>query len=149
MVMLVLQELPVPSKMFPAQKAQLVHQVQMVNPDLLAHLAQMDNPVKLDLMVHQVMLVQMVPQVLPVETEMPELMVKLVQEENVHTVPHHVPLPVIKPFNYHHMEADVLVKAWLPLVESTTSLFSLFYIMVIAFFGEAKNRLDLGSQVSS
>lgn len=152
--------LPVLSTMFPAQKAQLVPPVQMVNPDLLAPLAQMDNlvnPVEKEL---PEMLDPMVPQETQVPMEKMVPMEKLELAENVLTVLPHVPPPDIKPsnnnFNYHLWEADLLLKAWLPLVESTnisSSLsffpFPLFIIWLSSIFGDTKNRLDLGSHASS
>uniref|UniRef100_A0AC34FUP8 Nematode cuticle collagen N-terminal domain-containing protein n=1 Tax=Panagrolaimus sp. ES5 TaxID=591445 RepID=A0AC34FUP8_9BILA len=146
---------PVLLMMFPAQKAQLVHQVQMVNPDLQDHPAQMDNPDKLEVKVLPVMLDPMVPQVTQVPMEKMALMVKLVPVVNAHTVLLLVLPQVIKPavLNYHLWEADLLLKAWLPLVESKNSFpffpSLLFILWLSSAFGDTKNRLDLGSHASS
>lgn len=130
---------PVLSTMFPAQKAQLVPLVQMVNPDLLALLAQMDNlvnPVEKEL---PEMLVPMVPQETQVPMEKMVPMEKLELVENAHIVLPHVPLPVIKPFNnifnYHLWKADLFsLKAWLPLVESTNNSSSFSFISLSSFY---------------
>lgn len=116
--------------MFPAQKDLLVHQDPMDNLALLDLLDPMDNPDKPEVMDHPVMLEVTVPQVNQEQTVMQALMVNLALVVNAHTVLHHVPLQVIKP-NNHLKDADVLLKAWFPIVESAKSFFFsyLFYIL--------------------
>jgi hypothetical protein len=140
-----MQELQAPLELlttFLAPKDPLDPQAQMDNPDLLDPLVPMDNPVNLEVKAHPEMLDPMEPQETQVEMEKMAQMEKLVLVAHAITALPHVLPPDIKPFNNHLWEADLLLKAWLPLVESTKSLssFFLFFLLylVIVIFGETK-----------
>lgn len=133
--------------MFPAPKVPLVLPVPMVNPAPLVLPAPTDNPVNLVAKDLPEMLDPMVHPETQVATEKTAPMEKLALAENAVTVLPLVPLPAIKP-QHNLKEADPLLKAWLPSVESTNSLFPFLYL-VIVIFGEVKNRLGLGSLASS
>jgi len=147
---------PVPlvlSTMFPAQLDHPALPAQMDNPDLLDLPVPMDN---LDSPEEKVHLEMLDPMELP-ETQ--EAMEKMAQMEKLVPVVLAITvlLPVlpqdIKPFNNHLWEADLLLKAWLPL--GRVDKISVLFFPLFIIFGHRqlwrnqKNRLDLGSHASS